>query len=432
MTRHEKQPDPGFDGPSSRNSANYGVSRSIEIAFPLLIILATLIPYWQTASFGFVNFDDQSYVYQNPLLTEGLSSDRVKDAVFGVHQGNWHPLVWLSYMAEDAIFGMKPQVMHITNVLLHIANRLLLYFRLRRVTEDPVRSFLAALIFAIHPLHVESVAWITERYDVLSSLFLLATLIAYSEYVRKHSRWWYLAAVILFALGLTAKGMLVTLPIVFALLDFWPLKRFQIDSVVKFDRTTLRGILVDKIPFVVLSVMIASITIMAQRSGGTVAGITSISLDGRLANSVVSVSRYLFKAVWPMHLSVFYPMRRGGWGAADRGGLPYNFRFDHSHQLDLSKATTASSDRLGLVHNHTPARDWNHSGGKSVEGRSVHVRSNDRTFNDASLGIAGQVLQTSSDNSCCRLCTNCRTSISHYTASHYTASHYVARQHHVV
>ena len=304
---------PSATGPSNINGINEGIPRYLELMFPLLLIVFTLIPYWQTASFGFVNFDDPSYVYQNPLLADGLTQVRVKEAVFGFHEANWHPLVWLSYMAEIELFGMKPEAMHITNVILHIANALLVYFWLRRSTGEAIRSFLAAVVFAVHPLHVESVAWITERKDVLSTLFLLGTLIAYSEYARKRSRCWYLAATIFFCVGLSAKGMLVTVPIMLVLVDFWPLKRFDLSNPLLFNRSTLRNLLADKIPFVMLSVAIAGITILAQRSGGAVAGITALSLPDRIANSTVSFSRYALKTFWPVNLSAFYPMPRGGW-----------------------------------------------------------------------------------------------------------------------
>ena len=300
--------DSSADG---RLMENHG--RLWRVILPLALVAMTLIPYWQTAYFGFVNFDDPMYIYNNRLLTEGLTSERVEEAVFGFHEANWHPLVWLSYMVEVELFGMKPQVMHITNVLLHIANSLIVYVWLLRSTGDAVRSFLAALLFAIHPMHVESVAWITERKDVLSTLFLLATLIAYSEYVRRASYRWYFAAAVLFCMGLTAKAMLVTVPIILVLLDFWPLKRLKLNSALRLDRATLKSLLGDKVPFIILSIAIAWVTIVAQRSGGAVAGLSVLPFGERTSNSMVSVSRYVLKSLWPSNLSVFYPMPVGGW-----------------------------------------------------------------------------------------------------------------------
>lgn len=289
------------------------VSRSVEIIFPVLIILLTLIPYWQTASFGFVNLDDPSYVYENPMLLEGLTNARIEQAIFGFHKANWHPLVWLSYMAEIELFGMKPGVMHFTNVVLHIANSVLLYFWLRRSTGEAVRSFLAALIFAIHPMHVESVAWITERKDVLSTLFLISTLVAYTEYIVRRSRGWYAAALMLFAVGLTAKGMLVTVPVVLLLLDIWPLRRFQPFSGGRLDRAVVRSIAADKVPFFILSIAVSVITVLAQQSTGAVADIKALPIPERVENSLVSYSRYILKTFWPVHLCAFYPIPKGGW-----------------------------------------------------------------------------------------------------------------------
>jgi Flp pilus assembly protein TadD len=313
MTKKEKKLVGRLDEQSSRGCTPRNVSRSVAIAFPLLLVLATLIPYWQTASFGFVNFDDPNYVSENPLLQDGLDSGRIKEAVFGFHKANWHPLVWLSYMAEIEVFGTDPGVMHITNVVLHIANSLLVYAWLCRSTGDASRSLLAGLIFALHPMHVESVAWVTERKDVLSTLLLMATLVAYTEYAVRKSRGWYAGALLLFAIGLTAKGMLVTVPVILLLLDIWPLRRFQPFSEEPSHRAVVRSTVVDKIPFIILSIAVSMITILAQQSAGAVAGIEALSILERVENSLVSYLRYIFKTVWPVHLCAFYPMPKGGW-----------------------------------------------------------------------------------------------------------------------
>ena len=287
--------------------------RLSNLIFPLVLVTLTLIPYWQTTHFGFVNFDDPSYVYENSLLRDGLHSERIRDAVFRFHEANWHPLVWLSYMAEIELFGMNPGVMHMTNVMLHCGNSLLLYLWLQRATGDATRSFLAGLIFALHPMHVESVAWITERKDVLSTLFLFATLIAYTEYVRRKSLAWYSAALVCFTIGLTSKGMLVTLPVVLLFFDIWPLRRFHTNNHGRHNLALVREVVVDKIPFLTLSLAVGVLTILAQRSGGTVAGIKALSLLSRMENSIVSYSRYLIFTVWPVRLCIFYPMPNGGW-----------------------------------------------------------------------------------------------------------------------
>lgn len=290
-----------------------GVSRSMEVVFPLLLVVTTSIPYWQTAFFGFVNFDDPSYIYENPLLRDGLTLQRALEATFGFHEANWHPLVWLSYMIEIELFGMNPGIMHVTNVVLHVLNSLLVYAWLRRSTGDAVRSFLAGFVFALHPIHVESVAWVTERKDVLSTFLMMATLIAYTEYVRRKSPLWFTAAIVFFGIGLTAKGMLVTVPVLLIFLDIWPLCRFQPFAQGRIDRATLREVVVDKIPFLVLSITIAVVTILAQQSGGAVADIEAISMMERVQNSIVSYSRYILKSLWPIHLCIFYPMPMAAW-----------------------------------------------------------------------------------------------------------------------
>ena len=313
MRQEKKQLAAAVDEHATRSGTPAGVSRSTEIGFLLLLVVTTLIPYWQTASFGFVNFDDPNYVSENPLLQDGLDSERVKEAMFEFHKANWHPLVWLSYMAEIEIFGTDAGVMHITNVVLHISNSLLVYAWLRRSTGDASRSLLAGLIFALHPMHVESVAWVTERKDVLSTLLLMATLVAYIEYAVRKSRGWYAGALLLFAIGLTAKGMLVTVPVILLLLDIWPLRRFQPFSDEPSHRAVARTIVLDKIPFVLLSIAVSVITILAQQSAGAVAGIEALSILERVENSLVSYSRYILKTVWPVHLCAFYPMPKGGW-----------------------------------------------------------------------------------------------------------------------
>lgn len=287
-----------------------------DAAICFAIALMTLIPYVQTFSFEFVNFDDPGYVYENALLKNGLTLASVSEATVGFHEANWHPLVWLSYMLEVELFGMSPGPMHITNVVLHILNSLMLYLWLRMATGSMVRSFLVALVFAIHPAHVESVAWITERKDVLSTLFLFGTLTGYTRYCQTGKRVWYIGSVIAFAIGLTAKGMLVTVPVVLLLNDAWPLNRIRLaDSAAKLSGSLLRR-LPEKIPFILLSAAVSVITITAQKSAGAVSDLQALSISDRLANSAVSCVRYSVMTIWPFGLSVFYPMPDGGWPVA--------------------------------------------------------------------------------------------------------------------
>ncbi len=285
----------------------------IDSVICLLLAVVTLLPYVQTFSFGFVNIDDPGYVYENSLIKSGLTRESTSQAIFGFHQSNWHPLVWISYMLEVEIFGMNPGIMHTTNVILHIMNSLILYWWLRLATTDVIRSFLAALLFAIHPAHVESVAWITERKDVLSTLFLLITLVGYTRYCKNVGKSWYIASLIAFAVGLTAKGMLVTVPVVLMLMDIWPLNRLKRDGTLSTMLSSLRRLTIEKLPFVMLSAAVCVITIAAQKSGGAVRGLQELPIAERLANSLVSCTRYCIMTVWPLGLSVFYPMPKGGW-----------------------------------------------------------------------------------------------------------------------
>ena len=291
-------------------AANGFLSRDFVAIFVLTVV--TLIPYLQSAWFDFVNFDDPIYVSDNDLIRHGLNWTATRDAVLRFHSANWHPLVWLSYMVEVEVFGMSSGAMHISNVLLHIVNSILVYTWLRVSRQDSVRSSCAALLFAIHPAHVESVAWVTERKDVLSTLFLFLSLIGYTKYSQQASKRWYLFSLSSFAIGLTAKGMLVTLPVMLILLDFWPLRRFRFNR--RFASETLLSRLIgEKIPYVILSAVMCVVTVAAQKSGGAVSGLAALSLTDRFSNAAVAYLRYCGMSAWPFRLSVFYPLPQGGW-----------------------------------------------------------------------------------------------------------------------
>jgi hypothetical protein len=285
-----------------------------DAAAVMLLALLTLVPYVQTAWFDFVNFDDPLYVYDNELIKNGLNWNAVKESVFEFRAANWHPLVWISYMVEIEIFGMNSGVMHVTNVILHLLNSLLLFAWLRVSRQDTVRSFLAGVLFAVHPAHVESVAWVTERKDVLSTFFLFLSLIGYSKYVERSSKFWYAFSVSAFAIGLTAKSMLVTLPVLLILIDVWPLDRIKLNQVTSNWRSLIR-LIPEKLPFVLLSGVLCAVTIAAQKSGGAVSSLTALPLQERISNAAVSYVRYCWMSVWPFQLSVFYPMPETDWGA---------------------------------------------------------------------------------------------------------------------
>ena len=199
----------------------------IGLAIALLIALA-LLPYLQTLGHDFVNYDDNLYVSENPHVQQGLTFDSVAWAFTTAKGGNWHPLTWLSHMADISVWGSKPGGHHFTNVILHAANTLLLFLVFSQMTGGIWRSALVAALFAVHPLHVESVAWVAERKDVLSTFFGLLALWAYSKYARAPSIKKYLLVVCLFVLGLMAKPMLVSFPFILLLLDVWPLRRWRL------------------------------------------------------------------------------------------------------------------------------------------------------------------------------------------------------------
>ena len=268
----------------------------------VFLLLAVLLVFWQTVNFDFVNFDDSDYVYANPNLARGFSAQGIHWAFTARQCANWHPLTWLSYLVDYQFCGLKPWGYHLTNVLLHAATAISLFLVLWRMTGELWPSACVAAAFAIHPLRVESVAWVSERKDVLSGLFFVLTLGAYAGYVRRPFSWArYLAVLLLFALGLMAKPMLVTLPFVLLLLDYWPLRRMERGA-----RFLLPARLVyEKIPLVAMAAASCAATFWAQ----TVAIVANEYLpwDMRFTNAIVSYARYLVQTFYPAELAAFYP-----------------------------------------------------------------------------------------------------------------------------
>lgn len=277
----------------------------LSIFICIALTLAVLLVYWQVRGFDFVNYDDDVYVYSNPLVLQPLSSDTLASAFAPSRTtGNWHPLTWLSFMLEHHFFGLNPGVMHLTNVLLHLANTLLLFWLLARITGSLWPSAFVAALFALHPMHVESVAWVSERKDVLSSFLMLLTFIAYAAWVRHRGVYRYLLCLLLFACGLMAKPMLVMLPLLLLLLDYWPLNRLAPQSSPKAVKgITLGRAILEKVPFLALSLACSAITFLAQREGGA---LRDVLLQQRLTNVLSSYFKYIGKAFWPTHLSPFY------------------------------------------------------------------------------------------------------------------------------
>jgi tetratricopeptide (TPR) repeat protein len=290
--------------------------RSIYIY--LVLALTTTAVFYQVCTYDFVNYDDPNYVYENPNIQAGITPKAIKWAFSTGRIGNWHPLTWLSHMLDWQLFGPKPAGHHLTNLIFHVANTLLLFIVLKQMTRRLWPSAFVAALFALHPLHVESVAWVAERKDVLSTFFWMLTMWAYLRYVKHPSVARYLLTLLTFALGLMAKPMLVTLPFVLLLLDYWPLARVPSKRAVgKTDRQSkkymdihshqriLYHLTWEKIPFFALSAVSSIVTFLVQR--GAMVPITLVPLKLRISNALVSYVEYIGKMIWPSRLAVFYP-----------------------------------------------------------------------------------------------------------------------------
>jgi tetratricopeptide (TPR) repeat protein len=286
----------------------------------LFLIIVILAAFEQIRNHAFVNLDDNEYITENRHVQSGLTLEGLTWAFTTTHAANWHPLTWLSHMLDYQLYGLDPSGHHLTNLVFHIASTILLFLVLRRMTGALWRSFFVAALFALHPLHVESVAWVAERKDVLSTLFWVLTMWAYIRYVERPGFYRYLLALLFFALGLMSKPMLVTLPFVLLLLDYWPLGRFQftpsrinpksLSSKPKNTNnqipTALR-LIREKTSFFILSAASSILTIFAQQKGGAMASLEHYPFETRIANAVVSYVSYIVKTVWPRHMAVFYP-----------------------------------------------------------------------------------------------------------------------------
>lgn len=268
-----------------------------------LCVLAVAV-FWRTADFGFVAFDDPRYVLDNPHVLAGLSWSGVRWAFSTSWAANWHPLTWLSLMLDVQVFGPDPGWMHRVSLLWHCADTVLLFLVLRAATGSTWRPALVAALFAVHPLHVESVAWISERKDVLSAFFWLSAMGAWVRYARRPAVGRYLLVAVAMALGLLAKPMVVTLPAVLLLLDVWPLGRADPE---RPWRSWAPGLLLEKLPLLALSLASSAMTLAAQSGGGAVAASARLPLAARMGNALVAWVWYLWKSFWPTSLTAFHP-----------------------------------------------------------------------------------------------------------------------------
>ena len=272
-----------------------------DLGVILVLVVAIAAVYGETVFHDFINYDDPAYVTENPRVQRGLTWENVVWAFTTTEQYNWHPLTWLSHALDCELFGLRrPGGHHLHNLLLHVFNSALLYLVLKRMTAAPWRSAAVAALFALHPLHVESVAWVAERKDVLSTLFWMLMLGAYAWYAARPGFWRYLPVVVFLALGLMAKPMLVTAPFLLLLLDYWPLGRW---------RWEVRAVwlVLEKVPLFILMIISSVVTFIAQQRGGAMVPVDILPVTRRVEGALIAYVAYLGKAIWPSHLAVFYP-----------------------------------------------------------------------------------------------------------------------------
>ena len=331
IKKNASEPIPGHIGKNRR-----------VLSVCVILVIVTLAVFWQVRDHAFINLDDDLYITENPHVLAGITFENLKWALTTGHASNWHPLTWLSHMLDVELFGLKAGRHHLMNVFFHIVNTLLLFLILHRMTRALWQSAFVATLFALHPLHVESVAWVAERKDVLSTLFWMLTLGAYGYYVKRPGYRRYLLVLVCFLLGLMSKPMLVTIPFVLLLLDFWPLGRLQpakhagpdsrnatrpedparkkrkaanSSAVKAVDReewtvyplrwTVIRPLLLEKVPLLALAALSSVITLINQQR--VMASLKVLSVDARIANALVSYVKYIGKMIWPLDLAVFYP-----------------------------------------------------------------------------------------------------------------------------
>ncbi len=287
----------------------------IFIIFALCILI--LAAYWQVQNFEFINYDDQDYVTSNYRIQSAVTLKSIIGTFTDTHTGNWHPLTMLSHMLDWQLFGEKAGGHHWTSVIIHIFNTVLLFLLLNQLTGAIWRSALVAALFAVHPINVESVAWIAERKNVLSTFFWILTMLLYVWYVKQPSWKRYLPVFLCFALGLMSKPMLVTLPFVLLLLDYWPLNRTAINTQnenqtaiqapLKVGKAKLSFLILEKIPLFILVVLFICLTLYTQQTVNAFSIQESLPLFNRVTNAIVSYCLYIKKLLWPTDLTVFYP-----------------------------------------------------------------------------------------------------------------------------
>ena len=287
-------------------------NRYLVILIYVVLALAAIMAYEPLRDNEFVSYDDGKYVTDNRHVKSGLTIDSITWALASKHASNWHPVTWLSHMLDCELFGTNPLGHHIVSLLFHTANTLLLFCVLKSTTGAVWQSVFVAAVFALHPLHVESVAWVAERKDVLSGFFWMLTLVAYARYAKQPGFGRYIPVILHFSLGLMTKPMLITLPFVLLLLDYWPLGRLKQTKTSPQPKSaaSVQRLVWEKVPLFILTAASCVVTYLAQQAGGTMAGTANLPLRFRLINAGVSYVAYIAKMIWPRHLAVFYPLLR--------------------------------------------------------------------------------------------------------------------------
>jgi Tfp pilus assembly protein PilF len=288
----------------------------MALGIVLALAVLTAAVYFRTLHNGFISYDDYDYITSNPLVRQGLTWHGIAQALTSIDQANWFPMEWISLMATSQFFGLNPAAYHLTNLVLHLANVLLLFWLLKQATGRVARAGVVAGLFAVLPLNVEAVAWASERKSVLSVFFMLLALLAYGWYARKPAPLRYLAIVIPCGLGLMTKAWLVTFPFALLLLDYWPLQRFgaakEASAIENERRPGFAQVFVEKIPLMLMSFATTFIGFYAAKSGEALAISAAHAPFGlRLENAVWSYLDYVLKAIWPAHLALIYPFPQG-------------------------------------------------------------------------------------------------------------------------
>ena len=315
----KRAPHGGSADPTSTMNAAPGLAADprvtrLDLGIAAVLALAAFLLYVPTFSHGFVAYDDDQYVTNNPVVQRGLTPEGVRWAFTTTHFANWLPVTWLSHMLDVSLFGLEGGGHHASSAVLHGANAGLLFLLLCGMTGLRWPSLAAAVLFAVHPLRVESVAWVAERKDVLAATFFLLTLLAYRRYVRAPAAGRYVLVAVMYALGLMSKTMLVTLPFLLLVLDWWPLRRLRSGHAEAPEgaRLSVGRLVLEKLPLLGLAMIASAWTVALQGAGGALELGERLTLGQRLANAPVSVVRYIGKTVWPTDLAVFYP-HPGSW-----------------------------------------------------------------------------------------------------------------------